>query len=69
MTERTIKMPGPDHPITIERNDKRFGPLESISEPQFRKRFDVGVAPSFRVQSRCQKLFAAILKDDLFRSR
>lgn len=23
MTERTIKIPGPDHPITIERNDKR----------------------------------------------
>ena len=24
MTERTIKIPGPDHPITIERNDKRI---------------------------------------------
>ena len=23
MTERTIKIPGPDHPITIERNEKR----------------------------------------------
>ena len=23
MTERTIKIPGPDHPITIERNGKR----------------------------------------------
>ena len=23
MTERPIKIPGPDHPITIERNDKR----------------------------------------------
>lgn len=23
MTERTVKIPGPDHPITIERNDKR----------------------------------------------
>jgi uncharacterized protein (DUF427 family) len=23
MTERTIKIPGPDHPITVERNEKR----------------------------------------------
>lgn len=23
MTERTIKIPGPDHPITIERNERR----------------------------------------------
>jgi uncharacterized protein (DUF427 family) len=24
MTERTIKVPGPDHPITIERNENRL---------------------------------------------